>query len=52
MINPDLAADLSTTRDTIERHELNLRRFEQDEQNIVARFDGDIHRFKELKGLN
>jgi hypothetical protein len=52
MIDPDLAADIATTRETIERHEQNLARFQQDEQNIVARFDGDIDRFKQLKGLN
>ena len=52
MIEPDLAEDLASTRDTIERHQANLRRFRQDEQSIVARFDGDIDRFKELKGLN
>ena len=52
MISPDLAEDLATTRDTIARHENNLERFREDEQNIVARFAGDIDRFKELKGLN
>ena len=52
MIDPDLADDLATTRATIERHQENLRKFESDEENIVARFDGDIDRFKELKGLN
>lgn len=52
MISRDLADDLATTRDTIVRHETNLQRFRQDEQSIVARFDGDIDRFKELKGLN
>jgi len=52
MIETDLAEDLASTRETIERHQANLRRFRQDEQNIVARFDGDIDRFKELKGLN
>jgi hypothetical protein len=52
MIEPDLADDLQTTRETIARHEENLRKYESDEQNIVARFDGDIDRFKELKGLN
>jgi len=52
MIDPDLAGDISTTKDTIERHRANLQRFQQDEQNIVARFDGDIDRFKKLKGLN
>jgi hypothetical protein len=51
-IDPDLAEDLATTLATIERHQENLRRFREDEQNIVARFDGDIDRFKELKGLN
>ncbi len=52
MIDPDLAGDLVTTKDTIERHQANLQRFHDDEQNIVARFDGDINRFKRLKGLN
>ncbi len=52
MIDPDLAGDLVTTKDTIERHQANLQRFQEDEQNIVARFDGDIDRFKKLKGLN
>lgn len=52
MIDPDLAADIATTKETITRHEENLRKFEADEQNIVARFDGDIDRFKKLKGLN
>jgi hypothetical protein len=52
MIDPDLAGDLVTTKDTIERHQVNLQRFHDDEQNIVARFDGDINRFKKLKGLN
>ena len=27
-------------------------RFREDEQNIVARFDGDINRFKSLTGMN
>ncbi len=52
MIDPDLADDISTTKQTIDRHEQNLQRFQQDEQSIVARFDGDIDRFKALKGLN
>jgi len=52
MIDPDLAGDISTTKETIERHQANLERFHDDEQNIVARFDGDIDRFKKLKGLN
>jgi len=52
MIEPDLANDLAATRETVERHQENLRRFRQDEQSIVARFDGDIDRFRRLKGLN
>ena len=52
MIKPDLAADLANTREAIARHEANLQRFQEDQQNIVVRFDGDIDRFKELKGLN
>ena len=52
MIEPDLANDIQTTKETIARHEENLRKYESDEQSIVARFDGDIYRFKELKGLN
>ncbi len=52
MIDPDLAGDISTTKGTIERHQANLERFHQDEQNIVARFDGDVDRFKKIKGLN
>jgi hypothetical protein len=52
MIDPELAEDILVTKATIERHRANLARFQQDEQNIVARFDGDIDRFKSLKGLN
>jgi hypothetical protein len=52
MIDPALAADIATTTDTIARHEQNLQRFHKDEQNIVARFDGDIDRFKALKGVD
>ena len=52
MIKPDLAADIASTKEAIARHEDNLHRFQEDEQNIVARFDGDIDRFKQLKGLN
>ena len=52
MIDPDLADELIETRETIARHESNLDRFRQDEQQIVARFDNDISRFKSLKGLN
>ena len=52
MISTDLADDIATTKETITRHEANLQRFQSDQQGIVARFDGDINRFKKLKGLN
>jgi hypothetical protein len=52
MISADLADDIASTIVTITRHEANLQRFQNDQQGIVARFDGDINRFKKLKGLN
>ncbi len=52
MIDPDLASDIATTKQTVERHQANLERFHEDEQSIVARFDGDVDRFRRLKGLN
>ena len=51
MIDESLAADLQRTRETIERHERNLEKYKQDEQDIIERFDGDIERFKNLKGI-
>jgi hypothetical protein len=52
MIDPDLIEDIRATKATIQRHQANLARFRSGEQNIAARFDGDITRFKSLKGLN
>jgi hypothetical protein len=52
MIDPDLVTEMTTTKEAIARHELNLQKFQADEQSIVARFDGDIDRFKALKGVN
>ncbi len=51
MIDEGLAADLRATRETIERHERNLEKYKLDEQKIIERFDGDIERFKILKGI-
>ena len=51
MIDEGLAADLQATRETIERHERNLEKYKLDEQKIIERFDGDIERFKTLKGI-
>lgn len=52
MINDELAEDLRNTRDTIERHQANLEKFQKDEQDIMERFDVDISRFKTLKGIS
>ncbi len=51
MIPEELAEDLRDTKDTIERHERNLEKFLEDEQQIISRFAGDISRFKLLKGI-
>lgn len=50
-IGDDLANDLRVTKDTINRHEDNLKKFQSDEEQIITRFDGDITRFKTLKGI-
>jgi hypothetical protein len=52
MIDESLAEDLRKTKDTISRHERNLRKYATDEKQIIERFDGDIIRFKLLKGLD
>ena len=52
MIAEDLADDLRTTKETIARHERNLKKFQSDERQIITRFDGDISRFKVLKGID
>jgi len=51
MIPEALADDLRQTKETISRHKRNLKKFQTDEQQIIERFDGDISRFKILKGL-
>ncbi len=51
MIPDELAEDLRETKKTIERHESNLKKFLAGEQQIIARFAGDITRFKLLKGI-
>ena len=52
MIDPELAEDILVTKATIKRHQANLARFRADEESIVTRFDGDIDRFRSLKGMN
>lgn len=52
MIDDNLAENLRSTKVTIARHQRNLKKFEADEQQIIARFDGDVSRFKILKGID
>lgn len=52
MIDRDLTDDITKTKATITRHEGNLLRFQSNEGEIVARFEGDIVRFKRIKGLD
>jgi hypothetical protein len=51
MVDPELVEDIQVTRSTIERHEANLDKYKEDEKAIVERFDRDIKRFEELKGV-
>ena len=52
MIDEKLAEELRATKDTISRHERNLKKYESNERQIIERFDGDIQRFKILKGID
>lgn len=52
MIDTNLAEDLQDTKKTIARHKRNLKKFQADEQQIIARFAGDVDRFKILKGID
>ncbi len=51
LIDQDLVADINDTQATIARHQKNLLKFQNDEQQMIARFEGDINRFKSLKGV-
>lgn len=52
LIDRDLMDDVNATKETIERHEGNLLKYQADEKRIHARFANDIARFKQLRGLN
>jgi hypothetical protein len=52
LISEDLVAELNETQATIARHQKNLLEFREDERQMVAQFEGDINRFKALKGLD
>ena len=49
MIDPELVEDIKQTEATIARHEANLLKYKEEEQEIKDRFEGDINRFLALK---
>jgi len=51
MIDPKLIQEIKETEETISRHQQNLAKYQEEERSIIERFDGDIHRFRSLKGL-
>ena len=52
MVEPTLMRDIEETESTIARHQKNLEKYKQDEADIIQRFNGDIYRFRSLKGLS
>ena len=52
MIPDTLVDQLHQTKVTIDRHQLNLEKYQSDEQEIIEQFAGDISRFKVLKGIS
>lgn len=52
MINDSLLRDIRETKETIKRQRDNLQRYKDSQNEIIARFDGDIARFKILKGID
>ncbi len=50
-VAPDLVEEIKHTEESIARHEKNLLNYQTDEQQIKERFEGDITRFRALKGL-
>lgn len=52
MINDSLLKDIRDTKQTIERQRNNLENYRNSQREIIERFDGDIARFKVLKGID
>lgn len=52
IIEDSLLDDIKDTKEAIERQEHNLEQYKTSQQQIIARFEGDISRFKILKGID
>lgn len=50
-IDPSLVGEIKETEASITRHEENLTKFRDEEKRIRDRFEGDIERFKDIKGI-
>lgn len=50
-IDPGLVEEIGETETAIARHKDNLKKFRDEEQRIINRFEGDIQRFMTIKGL-
>lgn len=51
-IEESLLVDIEETKNTIRRQEDNLGKYRASQEQIIARFEGDISRFKTLKGID
>ncbi len=52
MIDEGLLNDIQETKRAIERQQENLQMYKASQEQVIARFEGDIDRFKVLKGLD
>lgn len=52
LIDASLTDEINVTKARVGRHESNLLKYHANEEQIIARFDGDINRFKILKGID
>jgi hypothetical protein len=50
-VDPSLVEEIGETETAIARHKQNLKKFRDEEQRIIERFEGDIQRFRSIKGL-
>ena len=51
-IDAALQDDIDETRTTIERQLENLEQYRASQEQVIAQFEGDINRFKMLKGID
>ena len=52
MIEESLLDDIRKAKGAIERQQMNLDNYRTSQEQIIARFEGDISRFKTLKGID